>query len=237
MINIREKENCEAEIVSLKNKLQMKDIAKGYDNSSKVLEQIISNQKSFFDKTGIGYKQNTNEASSSMLTDNEKKPRRYAEVVKDSKNEEEIERQPEQPVLEKGPAERSDHRKAPPPYIPRYGYFFYGHCFTCGRFGHKAVNCFQRRNFETRNNLASLRRPQYNNRFDPLRSEIECYKCNNFGHIARNCRTRIPTVKNEDLPNKVWIKHNNNNYECGTALQAQNHSSGKLMLIVVAPSI
>ena len=59
MKNIREKENHEVEIVSLKNKLQTKDIAKGYENSSKVLEQIISNQKSFFDKTGIGYKQNT----------------------------------------------------------------------------------------------------------------------------------------------------------------------------------
>ena len=59
-----------------------------------------------------------------MLTDNEKRPRRYAEVVKDSKNEEEIEHQLEQLVLEKGPAERSDHIKAPPPYIPRYGYFF-----------------------------------------------------------------------------------------------------------------
>ena len=90
-----------------------------------------------------------------MLTDNEKKPRRYAEVVKDYKNEEEIEHQPEQPVSEEGPTERSDLKKAPPPYIPRYGYYFYGHCFTCGRFGHKAVNCFQRRNFETRNNLAS----------------------------------------------------------------------------------
>ena len=33
-----------------------------------------------------------------MSTDNEKKPKRYAEVVKDYKNEEEIECQPEQPV-------------------------------------------------------------------------------------------------------------------------------------------
>ena len=37
---------------------------------------------------------------------------------------------------------------------------------------------------------------------------------------------RIPTVRNEDMPNKVWIKHNNN-YECGISLQAQNHGSGK----------
>ena len=51
MTNIREKENRVVEIVSLKNKLQTKDIVKGYENSSKVLEQIISNQKSFFDKT------------------------------------------------------------------------------------------------------------------------------------------------------------------------------------------
>ena len=73
----------------------------------------------------------------------------------------------------------------------------------CGRFGHKAINCFQRRNFETRNNLASLRWPQYNNRFGPLRSEIECYKCNNFGHIAKDCRMKIPTVRNEEMSNKV----------------------------------
>ena len=38
---------------------------------------------------------------------------------------------------------------------------------------------------------------------------------------------RIPTVRNEDMPNKVWIKHNNNNYECGISLQAQNHNSSK----------
>ena len=37
---------------------------------------------------------------------------------------------------------------------------------------------------------------------------------------------RIPTVRNEDMPTKVWIKHNNN-YECGISLQAQNHSSSK----------
>ena len=28
------------------------------------------------------------------------------------------------------------------------------------------------------------------------------------------------------MPNKVWIKHNNK-YECGIALQAQNHGSSK----------
>ena len=92
-----------------------------------------------------------------MLTDNKKKPRRYGEFVKDYKNEEEIERQPEQYVSEERLVERSYLRKEPPPYIPRYGYLFYGQFFTCGRLGHKDVNYFQRRNYETRNNPASLR--------------------------------------------------------------------------------
>ena len=36
----------------------------------------------------------------------------------------------------------------------------------------------------------------------------------------------IPTVRNEDIPNKVQIK-NKNSYECGITRQAQNHSFGK----------
>ena len=47
---------------------------------------------------------------------------------------------------------------------------------------------------------------------------------------------RISTVRNEDMPKKAWIKHKNN-YECGIALQAQNHSSGKWYVDSVAPSI
>ena len=37
---------------------------------------------------------------------------------------------------------------------------------------------------------------------------------------------RILAVGNEDMPNKVWIKHKNN-YERGIAIEAQNYSSGK----------
>ena len=50
-------------------------------------------------------------------------------------------------------------------------YLFYGYFFTCGRFEHKVVNCFSRRNFETMNNHASLRQPQYSNRYVPFISE------------------------------------------------------------------
>ena len=137
MENMKEKGNREAEIVSMKNKLQTEDIRKSYENNFNIIEKIINNQKPFFDKTGIGYKQNTDEASSSMTIGNEEKPRSFAKVVKDSPNEEEIECQPKNPIPKEGPAERVGLRRTTPSSVLRYGHFFYGYCFTCGRFRHK----------------------------------------------------------------------------------------------------
>jgi hypothetical protein len=78
---------------------------------------------------------------------------------------------------------------------PKYQNFFLGHCYTCGNFGHKAINC----RINERNNYASymngetsrygnVRRPvniNYNP-FDKLMDQnIVCYKCNNLDHKAR----------------------------------------------------
>ena len=106
MENIKEKENLEDEILSLKSQLQHKYINKSYENNSKILEQIISNQNPFFDKTSIGYNQNIDEASSSKTTGNEEKPRSFTEVVKGSTNEDEIKCQPEQYIPKGRSAER-----------------------------------------------------------------------------------------------------------------------------------
>ena len=53
MENMKEKENCEVDIISIKKKLQMKDINKIYENNSNIIKQIINNQQPFFDKMGI----------------------------------------------------------------------------------------------------------------------------------------------------------------------------------------
>jgi hypothetical protein len=47
-----------------------------------------------------------------------------------------------------------EHRWTTPQRIsltPRYQNFFLGHCYTCGNFGHKAINC----RINERNNYAS----------------------------------------------------------------------------------
>jgi hypothetical protein len=99
---------------------------------------------------------------------------------------------------------------------PRYQHFFLGHCYTCGNFGHKAINC----RINERNNYASymngeksrygnIRRPvniNYNP-FDPLMDEnIVCYKCNNLGHKAQYRREMKEDnhMSNVCIPTTTW---------------------------------
>ena len=56
--------NLEAEVVTLRNYLQKKNM----QNSSKVLDDIINSQKSHFEKTRLGYNQ-TEKGSSSKTTE------------------------------------------------------------------------------------------------------------------------------------------------------------------------
>jgi hypothetical protein len=69
---------------------------------------------------------------------------------------------------------------------PRYQNFFVGHCYTCGNFGHKEINCRinERNNYGRYMNGANSRygnvcRPvnKNYNPFDPLMDQnIVCYK-------------------------------------------------------------
>jgi hypothetical protein len=63
--------NLEAEIVTLRKDIQKKNM----QNSSKVLDDIISSQKSYLDKSGLGYNQ-TEKGSSSKTTDSRNKSKK-----------------------------------------------------------------------------------------------------------------------------------------------------------------
>jgi hypothetical protein len=169
--------NLEEEIVTLRKDLQKKNM----QNNSKVLDEIISNQRPHHDKSGLGYTQ-IEIGSSSKMTDHETKQRSYAETVRGSNEREEDKK-----------LHKEDHRDTPPPRrfrfqnqrqsetrrpqeeegfkrvtyfrrstTPRYQTIFLGLCYSCNNFGHKAVNC--RENNKNRNNHESYAQNDYSRR-------------------------------------------------------------------------
>jgi hypothetical protein len=69
----------EAEVVTLRKDIQKKNM----QNSSKVLDDIISSQKSHLEKSLV-YNQ-TEKGSSSKTTEQETNPKRYAETIKEDR--------------------------------------------------------------------------------------------------------------------------------------------------------
>jgi hypothetical protein len=200
--------NLEAEIVTLRKDIQKKNM----QNISKVLDDIISSQKSYLDKSRLGYNQ-TEKGSSSKTTEQETNPKIYAETIKGDKNiyKEDYRDTPpprrfrfqNQQQIDM-PQEEEGFIRAPPfirSSTTRYKTIFFGLCYACNNFGHKVVNCRANNKnnnyFESHTQRGYSRRPSETqrrsyNRFESLSTEVECYKCNNFGHMAKNCRMIVP---------------------------------------------
>ena len=91
-----------------------------------------------------------------------------------------------------------------------YQTIFFGLCYACNNFGHKAVNCIANNmnitNFESHIQKGYPRRPSetqkisYNN-FESLITKVEFYKCNNFGHMDKYCRMSIPPKETQQNKN------------------------------------
>jgi hypothetical protein len=182
--------NLEAKIVTLRKDIQKKNM----QNSSKVLDDIISSQKSYLDKSGLGYNQ-TEKGSSSKTIEQETNPKHYAETIKGDKNiyKEDYRDTPpprrfrfhNQQQIDR-PQEEEGFIRAPPFIISsttRYQTIFFGLCYACNNFGHKAVNCrANNRNnnyFESHTQRGYSRRPSETqrrsyNRFESLSTEVEC---------------------------------------------------------------
>ena len=61
----------EVEIVSLRKQVKNGKTLQNYTNSSKALEEIINNQRSNSDKTGLGYKEKSEKEPSPSMTTKE----------------------------------------------------------------------------------------------------------------------------------------------------------------------
>jgi hypothetical protein len=176
------------------------------------LDDIISSKKSHLDKSRLGYNQ-TKKGSSSKTTEQETYPKNYVETIKgdrriykeDYKDTAPLRRvifQNQQPTDR--PQEEEGFIRAPPfkkSSTPMYQTIFFGLCYACNNFGHKAVNCRDNdrnnNNFENHTQRGYSRRPSETQRrsynmFESFSTEVECYKCNNFGHTTKNCRMIVP---------------------------------------------
>jgi hypothetical protein len=161
--------NLEAKIVTLRKDIQKKNM----QNSSKVLDDIINSKKFHLDKSGLGYNQTEN-GSSSKTTEKEKNPKSYAETIKGDRmmykedyrdtpplrrfrfqNQQQTDRSQEEEGFIRAPSFRISS-------TPRYQTIFFGLCYACNNFGHKAVN--YRANNRNNNNFESHTQRGYSRR-------------------------------------------------------------------------
>ena len=153
-------QNLEVEVNILKGKLEEKDKILRFQDSTKILDNILSNQRSPAIKLGLGFHETVKGESSSpgSAKDINAKP----EVLEETKG---------QPTI------MNSQKKSFPPlinnvecfkchnyghvsancrsrmfqsqtsrfYTERYSGFFKGYCFSCSKYGHKAANCNRRK--------------------------------------------------------------------------------------------
>jgi hypothetical protein len=142
--------NLEAEIVTLRNDLQKKNM----QNKSKVLNNIINSKKPHHDKSGFGYNQTENRSSSKTI-EQETYPKIYAKTIKGDRKvyKENCRDTPpprrfrfhnQRPTETDRPQEEEGFIRVPPfrRYLTsRYQTIFLGLCYACNNFGDKVVNC------------------------------------------------------------------------------------------------
>jgi hypothetical protein len=171
---------------------------KKFEKITENLDEILSSQRSPNDKTGLGY--NDSLKTTEQEKEDENDEINTLEQVDQQDRRLEFRRNETSRISSptryesnhyEGKYRRIDHepiwttpqRRS---LTPRFKNFFLGHCYTCGNFGHKAINCrINERNnyanymYDENNRYGNVRRPvkiNYNP-FDPLMNQnIVCYK-------------------------------------------------------------
>ena len=97
-------------------------IVQNYANNSRALEEIISNQRSYNDRTGLGYKEEEARPSATKYNEPMRSDMHVDFIGQDSQEQ---------------PWKTIPRRRFP----SKFQNIFYGYCYSCGKFGHKAIEC------------------------------------------------------------------------------------------------
>jgi hypothetical protein len=222
-------EKLKAELDHTKGELLLTiEKLKKFEKGTEKIDEILSSQRYPNDKTRLGYNDSLKKTKQEKEYENDETntpeqveqqdkrlefirnetSRRSSPIRYESNHYEENYRRIDREARWTTPQRRS--------LTPRYQNFFLGHCYTCGNFGHKAINCRinERNNYTSYINGENSRygnvRRLFNinyNPFDPLMDQnIVCYKCNNIGHKELYCRetkghNHMPNVC---IPTTTW---------------------------------
>ena len=202
--SLEKEEQHQVEVNILKGKIEEKDKLLRFQDSSKVLDDILSSQRSPAIKTGLGFHESVEGESSSQgeARNSKEKSKVVNEEMKDPSH-----HQPRKEIPQRKSftppmynvecyvchnlghvAARCRRRRVQDHYAERSSQsrYFYGYCFACNMFGHKATDCY-RRNMK----------------------HVRCYACNKLGHIAKECRNKARTSHQKEKTSsrlKIWRK-------------------------------
>jgi hypothetical protein len=149
---LKEKEDIyssvESEIVYLRKELERSHTNIKFEKSSTNLHEMLNRHRSPIDRTGLGYSGKKDvaneEASTSSKQSSEERTKSYADIIKNSIKDEDN-RKEDQYVPQKTNLPHKDRIKKTLPsrwnHTIRYQNYFFGYCYSCNGFGHKAIDC------------------------------------------------------------------------------------------------
>lgn len=199
-------ERLEAEMVSLRNELDKENCQRNknmkFEKSTKILDEIINNQRSPHINFGIGFNKiqslkTTEHPMKTYIKDLVEKASKSSNVEQ-SKETEELKKEEDAfiQVQQKRIFKISNMERQA--YNTKFKYSFFGYFYTYNQFGHKEINY---RRFPTRKNNFMSR-----NAFAPLFDfNVICYKYKNLRHIARHCRCTFENHPKQDRKAVIFV--------------------------------
>ena len=125
-------ERMEAKLVHLRKELDEKLIQTKYENSSKIWDKIITTQRDSSNKNGVGYSQEENQVNSKSYV---------AALLSTFKKKDEENTSNDHNSRGLLPPVKKEYKTTPKKvYENMYPHIFFGYCFACSNFKHKAMN-------------------------------------------------------------------------------------------------